>query len=255
MSDSQRLLITGSSGIAESTARMAAAKGARVFILANREQECAALVASLPDAGYAVTDVSNETQVDAGVQKAFATLGGIDGVFNVAGLSGRSAGDGPLHTCTSEAWTLMMDVHAKGTFQVCRAVLARWMAETEPRPRSIVNLGSVLARYPQRDYFATTAYAASKGAIEAMTVSAAAYYAPHGIRLNVVTPGLVRTPMSSRAQQNPEILSFIKDKQPLYGDLVSANDIAKVALFLLSEDAATITGEIIRADGGWAVSG
>ncbi len=146
-----------------------------------------------------------------------------------------------------------MDVLARGAFHVCQSVLAHWMAAE--RRGAIVNMGSVLARNPQRDFFATNAYAASKGAVEAMTVSAAAYYAPYGIRLNVITPGLVRTPMSARAQQNPEILSFIAEKQPLYGDLINADDVAHAALFLLSDEAAAITGEILRADGGWAVSG
>lgn len=249
----QCLLMTGSSGIAESAARIASSKGARIFILGNSEDECLRLAASLPVSAYALADVSNAEEVEAGVERAFAEMGGINGVFNVAGLSGRAAGDGPLHTCTSEAWTLMMDVHARGTFHVCRSVLTRWMEKKERG--SIVNMGSVLARHPQRDYFATNAYAASKGAIEAMTVSAAGYYAPHGIRLNVVAPGLVRTPMSARAQNNESILRFIADKQPLYGDLVKADDVARAALFLLSDEAAAITGEIIRADGGWAVSG
>jgi NAD(P)-dependent dehydrogenase (short-subunit alcohol dehydrogenase family) len=253
MSSPQRLLITGSSGIAESAARLSSSRGARVFVIGNKKEECEALAASLPDAGYAVADVRDAPEVEAAVESAFALMGGVDGVFNVAGLSGRSAGDGPLHLCSGEAWTLMMDVHARGTFHVCRSVLARWMGRAESG--AVVNVGSVLARSPQRDYFATNAYAASKGAIEAMTVSAAAYYAPYRIRLNVVAPGLVRTPMSARAQQNPEILTFIAKKQPLYEDLIAADDVARVALFLLSQEAAAITGEVVRADGGWAVSG
>lgn len=239
--------------MAESAARLASSRGAHIFLIGNRKEESAALTASLPAAYYAVANVANAAQVDSAVARAFEEMGGVDGVLHVAGLSGRSAGDGPLHTCTSEAWTLMMNVHATGTFNVCHSVVARWMQRGERG--SIVNIGSVLARHPQRDYFATNAYAASKGAIEALTISAAAYYAPHGIRMNVVTPGLVRTPMSARAQQNQEILDFIADKQPLYGDLVNADDVSRVALFLLSEEAAAITGEIVRADGGWAVSG
>ncbi len=239
--------------MAESAARLASSRGARVFVVGNRKEECEALTASLPDAAYAVADVRDAPEVEAAVESAFGLMGGVDAVFNVAGLSGRAAGDGPLHLCSGEAWTLMMDVHARGTFHVCRSVLARWMDRGEPG--AIVNMGSVLARSPQRDYFATNAYAASKGAIEAMTISAAAYYAPYRIRLNVVAPGLVRTPMSARAQQNQEILAFIADKQPLYEGLIAADDVSRVALFLLSQEAAAITGEIVRADGGWAVSG
>jgi NAD(P)-dependent dehydrogenase (short-subunit alcohol dehydrogenase family) len=249
----QRLLITGSSGMAESAARLASSRGARLFVIGNRKDECEALAASLPDAACAVADVRDLPAVEAAVEHAFARMGGVDGVYNAAGLSGRSAGDGPLHLCSPDAWTLMMDVHARGTFHVCRGVLARWMDRGECG--AIVNMGSVLAGSPQRDYFATNAYAASKGAIEAMTVSAAAYYAPHRIRLNVVAPGLVRTPMSARAQQNQEILTFIANKQPLYEGLIAADDISRVALFLLSHEAAAITGQIVRADGGWTVSG
>jgi NAD(P)-dependent dehydrogenase (short-subunit alcohol dehydrogenase family) len=249
----QRLIITGSSGMAESAVRLASSRGARLFIIGNKREECEALAASMPHTAYGVADVRDEQEVDAAVEKAFAVMDGIDGVYNVAGLSGRSAGDGPLHLCSSDAWTLMLDVHARGTFHVCRSVLARWMDRGESG--SIVNMGSVLATSPQRDYFATNAYAASKGAIEAMTVSAAAYYAPYRIRLNVVAPGLVRTPMSARAQQNQEILTFIAKKQPLYEDLIPADDVSRVALFLLSQEAAAITGEVVRAEGGWIVSG
>lgn len=249
----QRLLITGSSGLAESAARLASSRGAQVFVVGNNQPECEALTASLPGSVYATADVVDAEQLDAAVGKAFDLMGGVDAVYNAAGLSGRSAGDGPLHLCSSDAWTLMMNVHARGTFQVCRSVLARWMDRAELG--AIVNMGSVLATSPQRDYFATNAYAASKGAIEAMTISAAAYYAPYGIRLNVVAPGLVRTPMSARAQNNQEILTFIANKQPLYQNLIAADDVSRVALHLLSRDAAAITGQVVRADGGWAVSG
>jgi ribulose 1,5-bisphosphate synthetase/thiazole synthase len=86
-------------------------------------------------------------------------------------------------------------------------------------------------------------------------VSAASYYAPGGFRLNVVAPSLVRTPMSLRAQSNPEILDLMKRKQPLIGDMLDTTDVARLALFLLSDAAQAITGQVIRVDGGWSVSG
>lgn len=82
-----------------------------------------------------------------------------------------------------------MNVHAAGTFFVCRAVLENWMATKQSGV--ILNMGSVLARFPERRFFATNAYAASKGAVESMTLAAAAYYSPYRIRLNVIAPGLV----------------------------------------------------------------
>ena len=103
-------------------------------------------------------------------------------------------------------------------------------------------------------HFAAHAYAASKGAIIALTQSMAAYYAPHGIRVNAIAPGLVRTPMSARAQMSPEIQEFIRGKQPLKGAMLEAEEVARVAVFLLGAEAAQITGQVVTVDGGWTVS-
>ena len=147
---------------------------------------------------------------------------------------------------------MVMDVNAKGAFLMCREVLSVWTKNGQAGV--ILNCGSVLARHPQRDHFATVGYAASKGAIEAMSVAAAAYYAPSGIRINVIAPGLVRTPMSARAQANPRITDYMTHKQPLTKGMLSADDIAKAACFLLRSDSSPITGQIVTVDGGWAVS-
>jgi NAD(P)-dependent dehydrogenase (short-subunit alcohol dehydrogenase family) len=145
-----------------------------------------------------------------------------------------------------------MEVNAKGTFLMCREVLALW--RTTRQAGVILNTGSVLARHPQREHFATAAYAASKGAIEAMSLAAAAYYAPEGIRINVIAPGLVQTPMTVRAQGNPEITRYMIHKQPLRKGLLTAEDIAKTACFLLRRDSSPITGQILTVDAGWTVS-
>jgi NAD(P)-dependent dehydrogenase (short-subunit alcohol dehydrogenase family) len=161
-------------------------------------------------------------------------------------------GDGPLHQCTSEAWDALMDLNAKGTFLMCREVLTLW---TKNRQAGVIlNTGSVLARHPQREHFATVGYAASKGAVEAMSVAAAAYYAPEGIRINVIAPGLVHTPMTARAQGNPEINHYVTHKQPLRKGMLTAEDIAETACFLLRRDSSPITGQIINVDAGWTVS-
>jgi NAD(P)-dependent dehydrogenase (short-subunit alcohol dehydrogenase family) len=247
------LLITGSSGIAAAAARLAASRGMRIFIVGNRETECKELCAEISGSAYAVADVADYAAVQKAVAACLQTFGGMDAVFNVAGISGRSLGDGPLHECTPEAWQALMNIHAAGTFYVCHEVIRHWMEAS--RKGAIVNTGSVLARSPEREFFATHAYAASKGAIESMSLAAASYYAPYGIRINVIAPGLVRTPMSARAQTNEKILSFIAHKQPLKGDFVEADEIARIALFLLSDESVPMTGEVIRGDAGWAVTG
>jgi NAD(P)-dependent dehydrogenase (short-subunit alcohol dehydrogenase family) len=245
------LLITGSSGIAAATARRWGANNA-VFIIGINKEECCSLAADCGEAGFAVADVRDESAVRKAVAACLERFGKIDALFNVVGVSARAEGDGPLHECKLEAWDLVMDVNAKGAFLLCREVLGVWTKNTQAG--AILNCSSVLARHPQREHFATVAYAASKGALEAMSLAAAAYYAPRGIRINVIAPGLVRTPMSARAQANPAIAEFMMHKQPITKDLLSADDVAKTACFLLRRDSSPITGQIITVDGGWAVS-
>lgn len=245
------LLITGSSGIAAATARMWGADNP-VFVVSNRQEQCQQLASELGDAGFAVTDVRDEVAVRNAVAACIDRFDRIDALFNVAGISARSVGDGPLHECRSEAWDLAMDVNAKGTFLMCREVLALWMKRSQAGV--ILNCGSVLAQRPQRDHFATIAYAASKGAIESMTKSAAAFYAPAGIRVNVIAPGLVRTPMSARAQADSQVTEYIARKQPLSRGMLSAEDVAKMACFLLRKDSSPMTGQVVTVDGGWTVS-
>jgi len=247
----EALLITGSSGIAAAVARMWAEENP-VFVFGINEGECRVLASELSNAGFAAGDVRDEAAVERGVAACVEKFGRIDALMNVAGISARSLGDGPLHECTSDAWDAAMDVNAKGTFLMCRAVLARWTSNRQTGV--ILNTGSVLAQHPQRDYFATAGYAASKGAIEAMSLSAAAYYAPAGIRINVIAPGLVHTPMTVRAQANAEIAEYIIHKQPLRKAMLSAEDIAKTACFLLRKDSSPITGQVVTVDAGWAVS-
>jgi meso-butanediol dehydrogenase / (S,S)-butanediol dehydrogenase / diacetyl reductase len=111
------LLITGSSGIAAAVARMWAAEDS-VFVFGVNENECRSLADEL-DAGYAVGDVRDEAAVKRGIADCLDRFGQIDALMNVAGISARSLGDGPLHLCTSEAWDSVMDLNAKGTFLMC----------------------------------------------------------------------------------------------------------------------------------------
>lgn len=245
------LLVTGSSGIAAATARLWGAENP-VFVVGLNTDECKAVADDLGEAGYATADVRDELAVGNAVAACLDRFGRIDALFNVAGISARSAGDGPLHECKPAAWDVVMDVNAKGTFLMCREILGIWTRKAQAGV--ILNCGSVLAQSPQRDYFSTVGYAASKGAIEAMSRSAAAYYATAGIRINVIAPGLVRTPMSARAQANPRITEYMIHKQPLTKGFLSPEDVAKTACFLLHRDSSPMTGQVVTVDGGWTVS-
>jgi NAD(P)-dependent dehydrogenase (short-subunit alcohol dehydrogenase family) len=230
------VLITGASGIGAETARLAEEEGAQVF------------TASL-DGGAFTGDLSVEANAVAAVEACVRQLGRIDCLFNVAGISGRRFGDGPLHECTAEAWDKLMAVNTRSLFLVSREVVRHLLRES--RGGSIVNMASVLAFSPEPRHFATHAYAAGKGAILALTKSSAAYYAEHKIRFNAVAAGLVETPMSKRAQESAEIRHYMRGKQPLADGFLQPRDVASAVLYLLSDESRFVTGEVLCVDGGW----
>jgi NAD(P)-dependent dehydrogenase (short-subunit alcohol dehydrogenase family) len=249
------LIVTGSTGIAAATVRLAAADGAHVVVATSDETsgwELAEQTGIEPWVG----DLTRPTAADSALAHCLSRFGRVDALFNASGLSGRRFGDGPVHETSDDGWELTLSHNLKVMFQMCRAVTAR-MLQQQPGESgvrgAIVNIGSVLAGAPEPRHFATHAYAAAKGAAVAMTKSMAAYYAPHRIRVNVLAPGLVRTPASERAG-NPELLAFLEKKQPLTGGMVDAGDVARAALFLLGDGARAITGEVIAVDGGWSVT-
>jgi NAD(P)-dependent dehydrogenase (short-subunit alcohol dehydrogenase family) len=115
-------------------------------------------------------------------------------------------------------------------------------------------MASVLGWSPSPYHFDTYAYAATKGGILAMSRLAAARYAADGIRVNVIAPGLIDTPMATRAVQAPAVRQFLRTKQPLTGGPGQPGDCAEAAVFLCSDAARFITGAVLPVDGGWCVS-
>jgi NAD(P)-dependent dehydrogenase (short-subunit alcohol dehydrogenase family) len=258
---SKTYVITGSTGIAAAAIRLVAREGHQVFFISRDDESCRALAEDLraenKPHGFHVADLTGPEAVAEAVEACVAQFGRIDASFNVAGISGRRFGDGPIHECSVEGWDATFDNNAKTTFLVCRAVINQMLRQSPAENGlrgAIVNMASVLALSPDAAHFATHAYAASKGAIISLTRAMAAYYAPHKIRVNAVAPGLVRTPMSARAQNDPAILELMKAKQPLAEDLIEAEDVAQAALFLLGDGARNITGEVLGVDAGWRVS-
>jgi len=253
----QVTIVTGaSSGIGKAASLQFAAAGASVLMAARTPH---ALVAARDEIATRTnndrivavpTDVTQEVAVEAMIAGCLDRFGQLDGVFNAAGISGRRFGDGPAHDCTIEGWNTVLSANLTSIF-LCTKHALRAM---EPRQQgAIVNLASVLGMVGGDEDFATHAYAASKGGIIAFTRAVASYYAPMGIRANVVAPGLIRTSMSARAQENPQIVAKLPRLQPLTGDFGEADDVAAAALYLLSDDARFVTGIVLPVDGGWTV--
>ncbi len=245
----------GATGIGEASARLFAAEGAHVFV-ANRRAELGEAVAEdIRESGGVATFVQTDVTEPASVAGLFAKVATdtpqLDIVFNVVGISGRRFGDGPIDECTEDGWDVTMDTNARSMFLMCRGAIP---ALRRAGGGSIINMASVLGMSPAPTLFSTHAYAASKGAIIALSESMAAYYAQEGIRVNVLAPALIATPMSARAQTNARIVEYMKTKQPLTGAMRTPRDCANAALYLASAESSFVTGTTLPVDGGWMVS-
>lgn len=250
-------VVTGAaSGIGKATALLLAQSGARVAALDIDETVGVEIADQLGKSGlFMLTDMTNAQAVDKVTKKVLENFGVLHAWINVAGGSGRRFGDGPTAECSEEGWERTIELNLKTAFIGCRAAL-RAMTDTGEAGRSdraIVNISSILGLVGGDADFATHAYAASKGGVISLTRAIATYYAPQGIRANVICPGLIATPMSARAQMDERIRARLTKLQPLTGDFGRPEDVAHAACFLASEAAAFITGAVLTVDGGWTV--
>lgn len=256
--DGRAVLVAGSTGMAASAARAIAAEGGAVTVASRTAEHVHALVESLGDtATGVVADLSREADAEGAVAAAVDRFGRLDAVYAVAGISGRRFGDGPLHEATLGGWDAVVAANLTSVFLLGRASV-RLMLGQQPdadgQRGTFLAMSSALARHPGATHFATHAYAATKGGIEALVRASAAYYAPHRIRINAIAPSLVATPMSERAQSDPTILAYLRRRQPLAGGPIEAEAVTDVALHLLSREARMVTGQVVEVDAGWSVS-
>lgn len=248
------VVVTGATGIAAAGALKAAREGAAVYVVSRGEAECGELVRTIENEGgrasFSIADLTTPSDARSAFDEAVEFLGGMDGLFAVAGGSGRKHGDGPAHQVTLDAWQQTFDINVTPMFMAASSAIDH-MGE---RGGSIVIVSSVLATSPSPRHFATHAYAAAKGAANSFVKTLAAYYAGSGIRVNGIAPGLVRTPMSERAARDMEIVAYSEAKQPLAKGFLQPEDVAGAAVFLLSDESSKITGQVISVDGGWSVT-
>jgi NAD(P)-dependent dehydrogenase (short-subunit alcohol dehydrogenase family) len=232
-------LVTGAAGgIGGAVAGVFADARGRVFCVDRVER----------DGVDFVGDLSRAVDAERAVATAEKRLGRLDIVFNGAGISGRTLGDGPVDVCTEEAWDAVLDANLKSVFLCSRYAIP---ALRRSGGGAIVNLSSVLGLVGS-DLFPTHAYAASKGAIVALTRAMAVAYAPDGIRVNAICPGLIDTPMSERARGDAETMARLRELQPLTGEPGRPGDVAGAAVYLAS--ASFVTGTVLTVDGGWTAS-
>jgi NAD(P)-dependent dehydrogenase (short-subunit alcohol dehydrogenase family) len=248
------VIVGGTSGMGLSAALACQREGAHVTV-AGRDDAYAATAAGQlgAEVPFLLGDATDPALAVGSLDAATARFGRVDGVYHVAGGSGRRFGDGPLDQVTDEGWRQTLDLNLTALFQTNRAAARYFLGARHGG--SIVNMASVLAFAPSPDHFATHAYAAAKAGVIGLTTSCAAYYARHDIRFNVIAPALVDTPMAQRAASDPVVAGYIAHKQPLDGGRIGRpEDVDGAVVYLLSPESRFVTGQVLAVDGGWCVS-
>jgi len=255
------LIIGGTSGLGLSAAEAFLKAGARVLITGRSTttaDTAMALLRPVAERHQTVVeamsgDATDPASATAAVARACDLWQGLDGLYHVAGGSGRRFGDGPLHQVTDDGWRQTIDLNLSSVAWSNRAALDQFLRQG--KGGVILNMASVLGWSPAPQHFSTHAYTAAKAGIIGLTRAIAAGYATHNIRANVIAPALVETPMAGRALGDDQVLDFVRRKQPLDGGRPAVPaDCDGAALYLMSDAARFTTGQVLAVDGGWTVT-
>jgi NAD(P)-dependent dehydrogenase (short-subunit alcohol dehydrogenase family) len=244
--DGKVCIVTGAgSGIGRASALLFAAEGALVVVADLDEAAAAATVAEIGSEAVAVkVDVADEAGTRELAAATVERFGRVDVLFNNAGI----AGVGDLEETSLELWEQVMRVNVRGVFLMSRAVAPQMIVQ---RSGSIVNMSSAIA---QTGLARRVSYAASKGAVLALTRSMQVDLAPHGVRVNALMPGTVMTPFVERylaeSYADPEEGRRSIRSRQLTGDLGLPEDIAYAALYLASDESRYVAGSGLAIDGG-----
>lgn len=252
--DKNIVIIGGSTGLGFSAALAFVKAGARVVIVGrNHESLAHALDILGPQSTGILGDACQPETASQAIKACISQFGSFTGLYHVAGGSGRKMGDGPLHNITMEGWNKTIELNLTSVMLSNQAAVRAFLQSGHGG--TILNMGSVLAHAPSPVHFATHAYAAAKSAIVGFSKSIAAYYAKNNIRVNVISPALVETPMSKRAMGDRPLLAYIHTKQPLDGGRIGVpEDLDGLAAYFMSDASGFITGQVISVDGGWSIS-
>jgi NAD(P)-dependent dehydrogenase (short-subunit alcohol dehydrogenase family) len=245
----RNIMLTGASGgIGRASALAFAEAGARV-VLVDRDvsglEEVYSAITSTGGKAYSIVcDITNEEAVAAAVEEVVTRFGKLHGAFNNAGVEQSNL---PLHEISSAAWERIVRIDLTGVFY-CMKYQVRAMLNSGGG--SIVNTASALGAVA---IAAAADYVAAKHGVIGLTKAAAVDYGTQGIRVNAIMPGVIETPMIVRASQDPNFakqFSALRERHPI-GRLGQPEEIAKAALWLLSDDASFVTGTSLAVDGGY----
>ena len=240
----KKVLITGGgTGIGKAIAKTFYEKGYKVYILGRRKEKLEEVCNDTNNSiNYFICDISNDNDIKQIINK----LNNIDTLINCAGII--SSGEEKEKYDYLELNSII-DTNLKGTISMCLQMIDKWKENNIKG--NIINIGSIVANNGSK-YFPI--YSASKAGIVAFSKSIASRYGKLGIRCNIISPGVIKTPMSYI--ETPDFDDYIEDIEnntPLER-LGNPDDIAKVALFLDSDNSLFITGQDIVVDGGYTLS-
>lgn len=243
-------LVTGAGvGIGRAIAVKLASEGASVLVVDFNEETARETVGLIRNAGgqaeLFVADVSDETRVTAMVETAVSTWGSLDIACNSAAVS---RGSGPIHTFEKAVFDQTLELCLTNTFLCMKYEIEAMLAQESGG--SIVNISSNASLRGQ-PY--NTAYAAAKSGVNLLTKSAASEYGHKGVRINAVSPGVIRTPgVEKYFEEQPKIAEGLK-QAAVMRRLGEPSEIAEAVSFLASDRASFITGQLLSVDGGAAV--
>jgi NAD(P)-dependent dehydrogenase (short-subunit alcohol dehydrogenase family) len=243
------VLITGAlTGIGRAAAIAFAQDGARLVVSGRRKTEGEALVEELrrldTEAEFIIADVRREDEVSALVDKAVARFGRLDVLVNNAGVEGRP---GPVTSVSADAYTAMFETNVLGTLWGLKHALRVMQPQGGG---SVINLSSTFGERGAANF---SLYAGSKHAVEGITKCAAIEAAAYGVRVNAVAPGPTETAMLDRLTGSREKRAAFYSAVPLKRG-ATAEEIADAVVFVASDKAAFITGQVIRVNGGKTAS-
>jgi NAD(P)-dependent dehydrogenase (short-subunit alcohol dehydrogenase family) len=242
---SQVVLITGAlTGIGRAAAIAFAKEGARIVVSGRRDKEGKALEAELTglgaDAFFVRADVRHDEDVAALLEATVARFGQVDAAVNNAGTEGQP---GPVLQQTAESYAATFETNVLGTLLCMKHEMRVMQAQGNG---SIINISST---YGHKGAAGASVYSASKHAVEGLTKSAALECAASGVRVNAVAPGPTDTDMLDRFTGNPQRKAAMASAVPL-GRAGRPEEIARVIVFVASDAASFLTGQIVAVDGG-----